>query len=406
MAAGTKLPVMIWIHGGGFTAGVSTGYPAENLSAFGRVIVVTINYRLAHMGYLRTNEKFANFGLWDQHLAIKWVNQNIDSFGGDVNNISIFGESAGSSSVVYQVLFPGNKGLFQRAIAQSGGITSSWAFSTNSNAENTFQNFTAEVGCTTGDKVAIMACLRNKTTDGISNAIRSPTLSYTSIAPNLDNDFVPRHPFEMVLPTMASQASLDTFYNIDFMMGSCSIDGAVFLPYIALLTGAAINTGGLDNLKVPKIDFERDIVPAALRMIFTNSANIPQTANNVAMYEYTNWTSPDDDKARVKDLVDMYTDADMNAPMVAMSNLHANGKRRSYMYRFSTAPTTNLLPVPSWLQSPTNANHADDFAFVFGFPSKGVKYWGTTERPIRYTDKDIHVSTVVMTMWTNFAKTG
>ena len=402
MAPGVKLPVMIWIHGGGFVQGTSTEYPSENLSAFGRVIVVTINYRLAHMGFLRTNESVANFGLWDQHLAIKWVKHNIGSFGGDVDNISIFGESAGSSSVVYQVLFPGNKGLFQRAIAQSGGVTSSWAFTQNKDADLIFQNFTSEIGCTAGDHDAIMSCLRNKTTEEVTNVTSSPTLNYINVAPNLDNDFVPRHPQEMIMASMASQASLGTFYSIDFMMGSCSIDGALFLGYFL----SSLNITSLDEFKVPRDIFETDYVPETLRSIFSNIKSIPQIANAVAVFEYTNWTHPDDDMARNIKLVDLITDANMFSPMVAMSKLHNNGKRRTYMYRFSTAPTTHVIPIPSWLRTPTNANHADDIMFLFGFPRQTLKYWGTAERSIRFTDRDIHASTVVMTMWTNFAKTG
>ena len=137
-----KLPVMFWIHGGGFTGGTSSMYPGDYLSVYGRVIVVTINYRLAQLGWLRTKEQYGNVGLWDQHQALRWVNDNIGAFGGDANNITIFGESAGSSCVVYHILYPGNKGLFQRAIAESGGITSSWAFDTDEYADSIFEKFT------------------------------------------------------------------------------------------------------------------------------------------------------------------------------------------------------------------------------------------------------------------------
>ena len=158
-----KLPVMFWIHGGGFTSGTSTLYPGDYLSVYGHLIVVTINYRVAQMGWLRTKEQYGNFGLWDQHQALRWVNDNIGAFGGDVGNITIFGESAGSSSVVYHTLFPGNKGLFQKAISQSGGITSSWAFDTDEDAERIFGNFSMGLGCGSGSNVTVMSCIRSKT---------------------------------------------------------------------------------------------------------------------------------------------------------------------------------------------------------------------------------------------------
>ena len=107
---------------------------SEVLSGFGDVIIVTMNYRVAQLGFLRTNDTIGNFGLWDQYLALKRVKDNIASFGGDVNNITIFGESAGSIGVMCQAFFAGNKDLFQKVIATSGSITSPCGFASNETA--------------------------------------------------------------------------------------------------------------------------------------------------------------------------------------------------------------------------------------------------------------------------------
>ena len=399
----SKIPVMIWIHGGGFVAGSSTYYPSENLSAFGEVIVVTLNYRLAHMGFLRTNENAANFGLWDQHLAIKWVNDNIGSFGGDVNNITIFGESAGSSSVVYQVLFPDNKGLFQRAIAESGGVTSEWAFSTNEHADGIFKNFTVEIGCNTGTHDITMACLRNKTTVEIANIMNSGKLNFSNVVPNRDVDFVPEHPQDMINPLKAAKESLEVFQNVDFMMGSCSIDGAIYLPYFAPF----VNVTNLDQFKVPRDMYENHFLPRVLASIFTNIQPIPKHVDIATVFEYTNWTDPDDYMSRNIQLVDLITDSSMFVPMVAMARLHTRGPFHStYIYKFSTAPSTHVAEVPVWLEDPTNANHADDLPFVFGFPYQMMDLFSTDKRRLNYTEKDIKAAKVIMALWTNFAKTG
>lgn len=396
----SKLPVMVWIHGGGFVQSTSTGYPGDNLSAFGRVVVVTINYRLAHLGFLRTKENFANFGLWDQHLAIKWVHNNIDAFGGDEGKITIFGESAGSTSVAYQVLYPGNKGLFQRAIAESGGITSEWGYSTEHNADATFTNFTTEMGCSMGSHDSIMSCLRNKTTDEVADVMLNHNLDRASLVPIKDNDFVPMHPQQMINHSTSPSASLDVFYDIDFMMGSCSIDGALYLIYYAL-------NEDIEHFKISRWFFENKFVSWTLGGIFTNVEHIPQLVKDMTNFEYTNWTNPEDDMARNMEFVKLVSDSNMFAPMIAMAQLHAGGSTRpSYMYEFSVAPTTHLIPVPSWLDGPTQANHADDIMFIFGFPAQMLKLYGKKERPILYTDKDIQVAKVVMSMWTNFAKTG
>ncbi|CAI9534297.1 unnamed protein product [Staurois parvus] len=104
---------MVWIYGGGFLLGGGQGasfldnylYDGEELAVRGNVIVVTLNYRVGPLGFLSTGDENApgNYGLWDQHFAIAWVKRNIVAFGGDPDNITIFGESAGAASVSLQV---------------------------------------------------------------------------------------------------------------------------------------------------------------------------------------------------------------------------------------------------------------------------------------------------------------
>lgn len=124
------LPVMFWIHGGGFYSGSGNDdmYGPKFLVRKG-VILVTINYRLEVLGFLclDTKEVPGNAGMKDQVAALKWVNDNIEYFGGDSNNITIFGESAGAASVSYHLVSPMTKGLFKRAICQSGVTTCWWA---------------------------------------------------------------------------------------------------------------------------------------------------------------------------------------------------------------------------------------------------------------------------------------
>ena len=124
-----KNPVMIWIHGGALVTGGSSSimYDLEHLAKKG-VVVVSINYRLGPLGFLRLDDatngqinSSGNEGLMDQRNAIKWVKENISSFGGDPNNITIFGESAGSWSCNLQIA-AGHDNLFQKAICQSGGL--------------------------------------------------------------------------------------------------------------------------------------------------------------------------------------------------------------------------------------------------------------------------------------------
>ena len=121
--------MMIWIHGGGFISGSAREYIPSELITENDVIVVVIQYRLGILGFLSSGDDVApgNYGLWDQTLAIRWVKDNIRAFGGDPDSMTIFGVSAGAACVGYQILSPASRGLFSRAILQSGTPLASWA---------------------------------------------------------------------------------------------------------------------------------------------------------------------------------------------------------------------------------------------------------------------------------------
>ncbi|GIW42082.1 MAG: carboxylic ester hydrolase [Candidatus Binatia bacterium] len=137
-----KLPVMVWIHGGGNTVGHGAFYDGGNLASTGDVVVVTLNYRLGPFGWFRHAalrsestdpfEQSGNFALLDLIRALEWVRANIASFGGDPRNVTVFGESAGGTNVFALLLSPRARGLFERAIVQSGGL---W-FATPESGEN------------------------------------------------------------------------------------------------------------------------------------------------------------------------------------------------------------------------------------------------------------------------------
>merc|ERR1712061_306681 len=117
---------MVWIHGGALYIGAGSGFDGEALVKTGDVVVVTINYRLGFFGYFAHPElNGTNFGLLDQVKALEWVRDNIESFGGDPSNVTIFGESAGGASVLALMASPLSEGLFQKAIGESSAIEES-----------------------------------------------------------------------------------------------------------------------------------------------------------------------------------------------------------------------------------------------------------------------------------------
>jgi para-nitrobenzyl esterase len=131
--ASRRLPVMVWIHGGGNSIGHAAGYDASVLAGKRGVVVVTTNYRLGPFGWFRhpalvasaasPEDASGNFGTLDLIRALEWVHGEVGAFGGDPQNVTIFGESAGGTDVFSLLVSPLAKGLFQRAIAESGGLT-------------------------------------------------------------------------------------------------------------------------------------------------------------------------------------------------------------------------------------------------------------------------------------------
>ncbi|CAG0888637.1 unnamed protein product [Darwinula stevensoni] len=129
-----KLAVMVWIHGGGYVSGTSTldVYDGAMLAHSGNVIVASLNYRLGAFGFLCLGVPVAacNQGLWDQALALKWIQDNIEAFGGDASRMTLFGESAGGGIVSALLLSPATRHFFRRGILQSGSINTPWSYKT------------------------------------------------------------------------------------------------------------------------------------------------------------------------------------------------------------------------------------------------------------------------------------
>jgi para-nitrobenzyl esterase len=146
-----NLPVMVWVHGGSLRTGESDDYNPAGLVRDG-VVVVTINYRLGALGFLadaalasRHGGPAGNYGLMDQQAALRWVQRNIGSFGGNPGEVTLFGESAGGLSTLAQLVSPGARGLFQRAIVESG--TYQLTQQPLAAAESAGKTFAAKAGC-------------------------------------------------------------------------------------------------------------------------------------------------------------------------------------------------------------------------------------------------------------------
>jgi para-nitrobenzyl esterase len=195
-ASRARLPVMVWIHGGAFIMGAGS-FPSYDGAAFARrgVILVTLNYRLGRFGTFahpalrreQAGRPVADFGLLDQIAALEWVRDNIAGFGGDAANVTIFGESAGASSVNFLMTSPLAKGLFAKAISESGG--SSGDLKTFAAAEAEGAAWARAAGVADDDLDALRALPADKVWGAPVTTVASPVIDGTVVTASTDDAF-------------------------------------------------------------------------------------------------------------------------------------------------------------------------------------------------------------------------
>jgi len=218
------LPVMVWFHGGGFATGAGSEYDTTRLVTKGNVIAVTVNYRLGALGFLDLPALAADgayagdYALADQQAALRWVRRNAAAFGGDPQNVTIFGQSAGAYSVCANLAAPGSRGLFQKAIVQSGPCSN--AFVTTATALRRDTKLVAGLGCSTAADV--VACLRTKPASDFvalddSGALRIAPLNAVPWEFTVGGQALPQQPFSTLLSGTAARVPLILGSNRDEM---------------------------------------------------------------------------------------------------------------------------------------------------------------------------------------------
>ncbi|KDR72700.1 hypothetical protein GALMADRAFT_270656 [Galerina marginata CBS 339.88] len=221
---GDKLPVVVYIHGGGFYYGTPQGFPMYDWVAqhANGIVGVSITYRLGILGFLGGPQVAAdgnlNAGLLDQRAGLEWIQRHISKFGGDPDNITISGESAGGASVMMQVVaHGGSKPVpFQRAIAQSIGFGPT---ANESAVELNFNNAASFIGCPANEKTT-MSCLRKSSVGAIISATnRSPNGAFAPIVEGSDG-FLPDLPSKLI--------AAGKFNPVEFTGGHCTGDGNTF----------------------------------------------------------------------------------------------------------------------------------------------------------------------------------
>jgi para-nitrobenzyl esterase len=360
-----KRPVMVWIHGGGCTTGSGSQpyYDGANLARAG-VVVVTINYRLGPLGYFAhpllskesPNGVSGNYGLLDQIEALKWVKRNIAAFGGDPGCVTIFGESAGAMSVCRLMVSPPAKGLFHRAIAESGGAHGRNAHLREAVGrmepmEKVGQDLAAKLGCDKAD--GALAALRAKTPQELLEASQPAQGLFgkgVHFGPIVDGWAIPADPDKLFEEGKQ--------HDVPFMVGSNADEGTIFLQQVPiqhpagyrLLVRTIYGSHADELLKLFPADRDEDVQPAINRLTTVTSFVAP-------------------------------------ARMLAKSV--AAGRSPAYLYHFTRIP-------PVERASKLGAFHGLEIAYVFGNLRGGAGFNQT----------DQALSRTMMGYWTRFAATG
>ncbi|XP_075045382.1 fatty acyl-CoA hydrolase precursor, medium chain-like [Mixophyes fleayi] len=370
-ARDAKLPVMVFIHGGGFVTGGASIYDGSALSSYGNVVLVSIQYRLAILGFFSTGDDqlHGNYGLLDQVAALQWIQENIADFGGDPQSVTLFGESAGGISVSALVLSPLSQGLFHRAISESGVMTMSSLVVSKTEDLIFYRNTVAHLsGC---DAATVADCLREKSQEEILSI--TSTLGFRPLPVCVDG---------VLLPKPAEEILADTESNrVPYLLGVNTHEFGWILPQIVNLTRMAE-------------ELDRESLQIALTMIpilGLSSIEIP-----FVMDEYIGDTQ---DPSELRDrFLDLCGDILFVVPSVRIARYHRDSGLPVYFYEFQHRPSLFKDIKPDYVK----ADHTDELIYVLGGPflRDGVIFAGDA------TDEEKVLSRTMMSYWANFARHG
>nr|AVE15907.1 CarE [Rhopalosiphum maidis] len=375
---------MIFIHGGAFNYGCgSVNEQSPDYLLDENVIVITLNYRLNALGFLNLDidECPGNMGLKDQLFAIKWIKANIAAFGGDVNNITIFGESAGSASVHYHTMSPQSTGLFQKAIMQSGCAFNPWAL--NENHRVSAFKLANNLGCLSSDPNEIVRYLRNVSAIDLVKETKfkddNGFLDYKFV-PSIESDmvsnrFLPAHP-----ETLATIAS-----PVPVIVGLNNMEGIIALSEYRLSKFSDLQI--TDEIsKLFNNQYSTEVI-SKIKDFYFNKCN-----NNCETAKLENICHLHSDVFFVKDFnrgLDYFLKQNVT-PV--------------YIYEFKFDGELNA--IKNWIfatrtvlrHALKGACHADEIYYLFHNNQSGV-----VPKP---NSPELEMCKTMSKMWSNFAKTG
>lgn len=384
----SNIPVMVFVHGGGFTSGsgdVEFGYGPEFLLQHD-IVLVTFNYRLEVLGFLclDTPEIPGNAGMKDQVAALRWVRNNIQQFGGDPNKVTLFGESAGAVSVTYHVQSSMSKGLFHKAISQSGTSLVDWAqgkdglgrafrlakyLGKETNNKEDLYEFLKSIPASKFTKIT----MRTMTAD---EKVRGLPIHFAPVVEKkFDNveAFITEDPIETLLQ--------GNFSKIPMILGYNNKEGMLMLP---------------DILK--KVEFinknPHSLVPREIANVVTEEKTIEFGQRIKKFY----FGEKDINKDTTTSLLDLLSDLHFMYSIHRFAHFYSSIHDQVYMSRFCLDTDLNMVKILMGESDVSGACHADDlFYFFHNALNKDAYEEQEKLRDIVYR---------LTKLWTDFAKTG
>ncbi|XP_063147408.1 cholinesterase-like [Candoia aspera] len=367
------VPVLIWIHGGGFFIGTSSLdlYNGASLAATENVIVISMNYRLGSLGFLFLPPAApGNMGLWDQQLALKWVKENAAAFGGDPSRVTIFGQSAGGSSVNFHLLSPKSQDLFAQAVIQSGTANAIWAWKTPEKAKQISLEFGHLLGCSEDHNTSMVSCLQTK---NASEFIQRETSMYQEDGFLLNFPFTPTTDGDFLLGDPQNLMEEGQIQIKPVLIGRTPDEATSFvLLFFHDTNHSLINQEQfLKGIRLAVQNAPEDLVQAiALRYSEGN--------HGPAQYRSA--------------LSQFYTDYIITCSLIdSARNIRKTGSP-VYAYLFTHRPSGSVWP--EWI----GAIHASEIAFIFGTLESALV--------VNQTEAETRLSRQMMHYWAEFARTG
>ncbi|XP_067654002.1 cholinesterase-like [Haliotis asinina] len=375
---GTPKAVMVFLYGGAFVSGSINApmFDGKILASVNDVVVVTVNYRVGVLGflYLDANTVPGNMGLMDQRLAIKWVHDNIQNFGGDSNRITLFGQSAGAGSVSHHLLSPLSQPFFTSAIIQSGSPLTSWDLLTAKEAQTHANAIAKKANCTNiHTNAEIYECLNEQKPESLI-ILQNGLVQGANVAfgPVVDGTFLPDRPLA-ILEKGAEK-------NTSVLLGVTQNEGALFLFF-----GLPSEFKWQDNLTITDAQFMANL-EAQGKLQGGSNATV-QT-----LYQEYVLSRVESERDYVAIADEILGDYSFKCPVTRFAGFLARSNP-TYIYSFNH----RLLSAkePNWM----GVKHGGEQPLV----------WGHALDPnvnLTFTDDEKTLSRVIMSYWTNFAKFG